>query len=256
VPNAAKHVLVTGASSGIGAAVALRLAAPRAQLTLLGRDRRRLTRVARAAQAAGAGARIFTVDLAHPARVARAAARIAAQLPRLDALVHAAGLFAGGRVLDPEERSLRAMLQVNALAALSVTRALAPLLERSHGTVVFINSAGVLRPPLPVTARYIAAKHLLLGLTESMREELNPRGIRVTSIYPARTATPMQAALLALEGRRNQPLRLLEPADVAELIACAIGLPPHAQVVDLVVRPMGPLARPAGGARGSARARR
>ncbi len=254
MPQVSKHVLVTGASSGIGAAVAARFAAQGAVLTLLGRDRTRLARVAQAARAtAGSSARVFAADFAHPARLERAMRRIAAQLPRLDALVHAAGVFVGGSVLDAEERAFRAMLQVNAHAALAISRALVPLLEASRGTIVFINTAGVQRPPLPLTARYIAGKHLLLGYSEALREELNPLGIRVTCVYPARTATPMQETLQRLEGRRYDPQGLLQPEDVAELIAGAVNLAPRAQVVDLIVRPMPPAAPPRAGSRRGAR---
>jgi short-subunit dehydrogenase len=256
VPQVSKHVLVTGASSGIGAAVAARFAAQGAVLTLLGRDRTRLARVGQAARdSAGSSARVFAVDFAHPAPLARAIARIAAQLPRLDALVHAAGVFVGGSVLEAEQRSFQSMLQVNAHAALAISRALVPLLEASRGTIVFINTAGVQRPPLPITARYIAAKHLLLGYSEALREELNPRGIRVTCIYPARTATPMQETLQTLEGRRYRPDGLLQPEDVAELIAAAVNLAPGAQVVDLIVRPMPPVAPTPAGSRSGARRR-
>ncbi|HLY52059.1 MAG TPA: SDR family NAD(P)-dependent oxidoreductase [Steroidobacteraceae bacterium] len=258
MPKLVAQVLVTGASSGIGAAVAIRLAAQGAAVTLLGRDRARLARTARLARAAGAvAARCITVDLAYPARIERVMARLRGELAHLDALVHAAGVFLGGSVLDPEQRSFHTMLQVNAHATLAITRALVPLLEARRGTVVFINSAGVQRPPLPLTARYIAGKHLLLGITEALREELNPRGIRVTSIYPARTATPMQQALQRLEGRVYQTQALLQPDDVAGLIACAVNLPPHVQLVDLLVRPMSAPVPTAGAARRrSVRARR
>jgi short-subunit dehydrogenase len=233
------EVLVTGASSGIGAAVAARFAAQGASLTLLGRDRARLERSAARALdgAARASVRTVRLDLARPRGLEGALRRLAARLPRLDALVHAAGVFVGGPVLAAR-RPFHDMLQVNAYAALTVTRALLPALERARGTVVFINSAGVLRPPLPLTAQYIAAKHLLSGITEALREELNPRGVRVTNILPARTATPMQESLQALEGRSYDPEVLLQPEDVAELIACAVNLPGRAQVVDLVARPM------------------
>lgn len=238
-PGAPKHVLVTGASSGIGAAVAERFGAQGAVLTLLGRDRERLGRLAE--KIGRARTRVFAVDFTRPAHLTRVLARIAAQLPRLDALVHAAGMFVGGSALEGERPSFESMLQVNASAALEITRALVHPLERGGGIVVFINTAGVQRPPLPHTARYIASKHLLLGLTEALREELNPRGVRVTSIFPARTATPMQEQIQSLEGRRYRPQALLQPTDVAELIACAANLPPHAQVIDLVVRPLSPV---------------
>jgi NADP-dependent 3-hydroxy acid dehydrogenase YdfG len=230
-----KSVLVTGASSGIGAAVAERFAAQGASLTLLGRDSRKLRAVADA-MAGCASVQTCAVDFSRRRVVAREVERIAARLPSLDALVHAAGVFVGGSVLSGDERSLDAMLEVNVHAALSITRILLPLLERSLGTVVFINSSGVLQPQR-ITSLYMAGKHALKGLTDALREEVSPRGVRVTSIYPGRTATPMQRHLHDLEKRQYRPEALLQPADVAELVACAVNLPKSAELVDAIVRP-------------------
>jgi NADP-dependent 3-hydroxy acid dehydrogenase YdfG len=231
-----KSVLVTGASSGIGAAVAARFARDGATLALLGRRKETLRRVAETLDARAA-VQTFVVDLACAATLDGAIRKIAGQLPALDAVVHAAGTFTAGSALDDSPQTLNEMLQVNVHAPMAVTRGLLPLLERSRGTLVFINSNGVQRPQR-LTGQYIACKHALRALTDSLRVELNPRGIRVTTIYPGRTATPMQRSLHEIEGQPYRPERLLQPADIAELVACAVNLPLSAELVDLFVRPM------------------
>jgi short-subunit dehydrogenase len=177
------------------------------------------------------------VDLSEAELLPQRMRGIARSLSRLDAIVHAAGYFIGGSVLQEDRPAIEQMLQVNVHAPLTITRALLPLLERSRGTLVFINSSGVHRPQR-ITANYMACKHALRSLTDSLREELNPRGVRVTTIFPGRTATPMQQALHTVEGRPYHPETLLQPEDVAEAIANAIALAPSAELVDVLVRPM------------------
>jgi NADP-dependent 3-hydroxy acid dehydrogenase YdfG len=230
-----KQVLVTGASSGIGAAVAARFAREGAALTLLGRDAQRLRDVAASLESA-ARVQTFTVELSQVASIPDAIREIAAGLPHLDALVHAAGTFTKGSALDDSQALLEKMMQVNVYAPLVLTRELLPALERGRGTIVFINSTGVQRPQ-GITGQYIACKHALRALADSLREEINPRGVRVTTIFPGRTATPMQRSLLEMEGQPYAPENLLQPADVAELAAAAVNLPPSAEVTELFVRP-------------------
>lgn len=231
-----KRALITGATSGIGAAIAARLAREGFALVMLGRDKQRLARL-RTSLASQETAETELVDLARPDRLARTMQKLAKRLPTLDAIVHAAGLFVGGSALETDREDLEQMLQVNVHAPMAITRALLPSLERARGTLVFINSSGVLRPQRQ-TASYMACKHALRALTDSLREEVNTRGVRVTTIYPGRTATRMQRALHGIEGRPYRPELLLQPQDIAELAACAIRLQPGAEIVDVLVRPM------------------
>jgi NADP-dependent 3-hydroxy acid dehydrogenase YdfG len=231
-----RQMLVTGASSGIGAAVAARLAREGAALTLLGRDAKKLRGVAESLDTC-ADVRTFVVDLARADSIPEAVRRIAAELPRLDALVHAAGTFTRGTALEDSQPLLEEMMQIHVYAPIAMTRELLPMLERSgRGTIVFINSTGVQRPQL-IGAQYIACKHALHSLADSLRDEINSRGVRVTTIFPGRTATPMQRSIHQMEGRPYEPERLLQPSDIAELVACAINLPQRAELTDLFVRP-------------------
>jgi NADP-dependent 3-hydroxy acid dehydrogenase YdfG len=237
-----KHVLVTGASSGIGAAVAARFAREGAALTLLGRHAQKLQAVAESLDARADMATV-ALDLTRAESISESVGRIAERLSRLDALVHAAGVLMRGTPLDDSQERFEEMMQVNVYAPMAVTRQLLPLLERAKGTIVFINSTGVQRPQR-LTAQYIACKHALRSLADSLREELNARGIRVVTIFPGRTATPMQRSVHQMEGRPYQPENLLQPADIAELVACAVNLPARVELTDLFVRPRQSLATP------------
>jgi len=232
--NGSRIALVTGASSGIGAAVAERFARDGMGLVLLGRDVAKLRGVG-ARLSAMVRVRTCSVDFSRPKRLLRTVESLG--LDRLDALVHAAGMLVGGSLMGSGESRLSEMMSVNVQAAMMITRALLPALEQAGGTTVFINSSGVLRPQ-PMTGEYIATKHALRGLTDALRDEVNKRGVRVTSIYPGRTATPMQIAVHAAEGIQYHPEYLLQPADVAELVTCAVNLPRSAELLDVFIRPM------------------
>lgn len=224
--------MVSGASGGIGRAVALALAeAGVARLVLLGRDPARLAKLAVEVAAAGAVADAETPDLAE------------GELPRfpdrLDLLVHAIGAHGRAPVSGTDALTADLMWSVNARAPLLLTRAALPALEAAAGTVVFVNSTQGLAAS-GTAAAYAASKHALRAIADSLRIEAGPRGVRVTSLFPGRTDTPMQRALLAQEGRTPDPARLLAPEDVASMVLAVAALPHRAEVTELVLRPTRP----------------
>ena len=109
--------------------------------------------------------------------------------------------------------------------------------ERLRGQIVNIGSMSGVNPA-PFGEVYSASKHALRAFTDSLRAEVNPSGVRVLSVYPGRTATPMQESIFAAEGRSYDPSRLLQPADVAEMVLAALCLPRTAEVTDLHIRPL------------------
>lgn len=229
-PLAGATVMVAGASGGIGRAIALAAASAGAtRLLLVGRDAARLAHVALAVTQAGAVADAESVDLGSGALP---------RLPdRLDLLVHAAGAHGLGPLATTDAAMAQRLWSVNALAPLLLTRAAAAALEAASGQVVFINSSQGLGAGRHAAA-YAASKHALRAIADSARLELNPRGVRVTSIYPGRTDTPMQRALLAMEGRRPDPARLLRAEDVAAMVIAAASLPRTAEVTEVALRPL------------------
>ncbi|WP_240137250.1 SDR family oxidoreductase [Streptomyces sp. MUM 178J] len=226
----ATHV-ITGAGSGIGAAVARRLDERGDDLVLLARD------AGRAKDLAGQfpGARTLVADLAEPDRISWAFGH--QTMPeRIDSLVHSAGVLDLGTVGELGCKTWRQQLNVNLIAPAELTRLFLPQLRAARGHAVFVNSGSGLNAHAGWSA-YAASKHGLKALADSLRQEEHGNGVRVTSVYPGRTASPMQAKVHAQEGKEYEPSRWIDPESVATAILTAIDLPRDAEINDLTVRP-------------------
>jgi NAD(P)-dependent dehydrogenase (short-subunit alcohol dehydrogenase family) len=233
--RASRAVVVTGASSGIGRAIALALAEPEASLWLCGRRRDALDETAAAVRAAGAEPRPLCGDLGSEADIG-ALCEAVSGAGRLDVLVHAAALAALGDVHTQPVADLDAQLQVNLRAPYLLTQRLLPLLRDAGGDIVFVNSSAALHPGAGAAA-YAVTKAGLRALADSVRQEVNAAGVRVMSVFPGRTATPMQAAIHSHEGREYRAERLMQPSDVASMVAAAVRLPRTAEVMEISMRP-------------------
>jgi NAD(P)-dependent dehydrogenase (short-subunit alcohol dehydrogenase family) len=124
---------------------------------------------------------------------------------------------------------------VNLRAPYLLTQSLLPMLRTGQGQVVFINSLVGLNAK-GASGQYSATKHALKGLADSLREEVNPRGLRVLSVFLGRTASPMQAAVHQMEGRTYKPELLVRPEDVADLVSSALSLARTAEVTEITIR--------------------
>ncbi|MFE7570536.1 SDR family oxidoreductase [Streptomyces sp. NPDC057539] len=223
--------LITGAGSGIGAAVARRLHERGDDLILFARDAGRAGELA----SAFPGARTLVGDLANPDRLSWALAQ--QSLPdRLDSLLHIAGVVDLGAVGDLTPKTWHHQLNVNLVAPAELTRHLLPQLRVSHGQVIFVNSGAGLSAHAEWGA-YAASKHGLKALADALREEERANGLRVTSVYPGRTASPMQAKIHQQEGKEYDATRWIDPGSVASTILAALDLPRDARIDDVTVRP-------------------
>jgi len=213
-----ERILVTGASRGIGRAVAERLAEPGREILLHGRDTNALAEVRDEVVRRGAGARVHTADLAIAEEVLGLAA--AAGGGPLHALVN----NAGGAVVKPvAEISLaewEESLAVNLTAPFLLVQALLPRLAAGGAVVNLLSIAA--RRPFAGWSAYCAAKAALDGFARALREEVRPRGIRVINVYPAATRTALWDTV-AGSWRRD---RMLAPEEVAEAVAYALSRPP------------------------------
>ena len=223
--------LITGAGSGIGAAVAARLAARGEDLWLLARD------AARAAQLRGRcpGANTLIGDLAVPDRLSWALGQ-QPQPVELHSLLHIAGVVQLGPVGDLTTKVWNQTLAVNLVAPAELTRLFLPTLRVSRGHVVFVNSGAGQRADAD-WGTYAASKHGLRALADSLRAEEQPNGVRVTTVYPGRTATAMQQKVRAQEGLPYDPDAYIDPESVATALVTALDLPRDANITDLTVRP-------------------
>ncbi|MFF2504605.1 SDR family oxidoreductase [Streptomyces sp. NPDC058067] len=226
----ATHV-ITGAGSGIGAAVARRLHARGDELVLHARDAARAKQLA--AQFPGSGTLVG--DLADPDKLSWAFSH--QSLPdRVDSLLHIAGVVDLGPVGDLTPKSWRHQLNVNLISPAELTRHFLPQLRLSKGHVIFVNSGAGLSAHADWSA-YAASKHGLKALADSLRQEEHGNGVRVTSVYPGRTASAMQVKVHQQEGKPYDAARWIDPESVATTIVMALDLPRDAEINDLTVRP-------------------
>jgi NAD(P)-dependent dehydrogenase (short-subunit alcohol dehydrogenase family) len=223
--------LVAGASGGIGRAIAFDLLGAGAEVFMLGRSMTRLVQPAPPENIRGK-CHFVAADLTDDRAIERIVAEISPR-GRLDVLVLSSGIY---------ERSREAAVFVRQIAAnlvgpYALIQQLLPLLIEAKGQVVFINSTQGLKAAAGV-GQYAATKHALKAVADSLRDEVNASGVRVASIFLGRTATEMQRAIFAAEGRPYPPERLIQPADVAELVLSLLRLPRTSEVTDIVLRPM------------------
>ena len=210
----AKHVLITGASSGIGRALALRHAQDGARLSLFGRDAARLELPAQACRDKGADVASFVVDVQNRAGMAKAMADALALAP-LDIVYANAGVATGlstGQILEDPE-AVRATLAINVIGVLNtVEPAIPAMTKRGSGAIAIVGSMAGVRG-LPFSPAYCASKAAVYSYAESLRGVLAPHGVDVCMIVPGFVATPMAAAT-----KSWQPGKISD-AEAAEIIA-------------------------------------
>ncbi|NHN55131.1 SDR family oxidoreductase [Calidifontibacter sp. DB0510] len=226
-------VLITGATRGIGRAIADALADDH-HLLIGGRSAADVDAVCRALPSAAP----FVADIADEASTE--AAVQAAGLERLDGLVHSAGVSGGWTTPESTREIWRKMLEINVIAVSDLTRLLLEPLRAAQGTVVMINSGSGL-VARGKGGHYPASKFALTALTDVLREELRPDGIRVCSVHPGRVDTDMQRELVASENRPYDPQEFLRPESVATAVRTALTASPDATYETISIRP-GPFA--------------
>ncbi|MGX1881418.1 SDR family oxidoreductase [Streptomyces sp. NPDC055287] len=226
----ATHV-ITGAGSGIGAAVARRLHERGDDVVLMARDAGRAKQLAEGFP----GARTLVGDLANPDRLSWAFSH--QPMPeRVDSLLHIAGVVDLGRIGDLGTKTWHNQLNVNLVSPAELTRLFLPQLRQDNGHVVFVNSGAGLAAHAE-WGPYAASKHGLKALADSLRQEEHANGVRVTSVYPGRTASAMQEKVHQQEGKEYDPSRWIDPESVATTILMTLDLPRDAEVNDITVRP-------------------
>jgi short-subunit dehydrogenase len=223
--------LITGAGSGIGAAVARELHARGDELVLLARTEPRAHELRQAYD----GARVVVADLADPAHLERALAGVNLP-PRLDSLLHIAGVVDLNPVADLPYSEIRAQLDVNLVSPMVLTRACLPALRAAHGLVLVVNSGAGLSANATWSA-YAASKFGVRAFADALRAEEQPHGVRVTSVYPSRTATPMQEKVHEQEGADYDSERWIQPESVAATILHVLDLPRDAAVPEITIKP-------------------
>lgn len=230
--------VVTGASSGIGAATAVALGAAGYEVVLGARRVDKLTDVAHRIGDAGGSARVVELDVTDQASVDA----LAAAVPQCDVLVNNAGGALGMESVEGAvEDKWRWMYEVNVLGTLRVTRALLPALKVAKGAVITIGSIAA-RQNYPGGAGYNAAKHGERALTEVLRQEIAVDGVRVTEIDPGRVHTDF--SLVRFDGDADKAnavydgVKSLTAEDVADVITFVATRPAHVNIDFLQITPI------------------
>jgi NADP-dependent 3-hydroxy acid dehydrogenase YdfG len=228
--------VITGASSGIGKAIAHALAAKGATVCAIGRD---LDRLQAAAAELPDRSHIFNyqADLQVDVDLHRLVATIAKERERVDFLIHSAGIILLGNVETASVEDFDRQYQLNVRAPYLLTQQLLPLIRTCRGQIAFMNSS-VCHAARPGIGQYTATKLGLKAISDCLRSEVNADGIRVMSFYLGRTSSPMQAELHRLEGREYLPDLLIQPEDVAETLLQSLTISQTAEITDVNIRPM------------------
>ena len=216
-----KVALVTGAGKGIGRAVALALAAEGVNVGLLARTDSDLQSLAAEIATHGVKTCSVVADVADRAAMEAAAAQIAQELGPVDILINNAGIGHFAKFMEMEPAQWEHIIQVNLMGTYYATRAVLPdMIARQTGDIINISSTAGQRGAAGTSA-YSASKFAVLGLTESLMQEVRKHNIRVSALTPSTVATP-----LALENKLTDgnPEKVMQPEDLAEFIVAQLKL--------------------------------
>ncbi len=223
--------LVTGASRGIGAAVAQRLASLGWPVMLLGRDPEALAAAAKACEEHGNPVQWLAGDLADDGFMREAVARTQAELGTVDVLVNNAGVAVMQPVQKADLAAWRHLMKINYDCAVFLANAVLPsMLERETGAIINISSISG-RNTGAGSAAYSASKHALNGFSGCLFEDVREHGVRVSSVMPGFVATDLT------QGLGLEESRMIRASDVADCVEFILATSPHCCPTEIVLRP-------------------
>ncbi|MFZ0920678.1 MAG: SDR family NAD(P)-dependent oxidoreductase [Candidatus Dormiibacterota bacterium] len=238
--------LITGASSGIGAATAVSLAGLGAKVALVARRTDRLNEVAARLRADGATALVITADVTMQSEADKAVAEAVSELGRLDVLVNNAGVMLLGPVIDAPVEEWERMVQINLLGLLYCTHAALPYLLRAaedsaRRVADLVNISSVAgRETRNGSGVYNATKHGVGAFSDALRKEITTRHVRVSLIEPGAVDTELASHNRPeiLAGLRQRfAIERLRAEDIADAIAYVVSRPRHVAINEVLVRP-------------------
>lgn len=230
-----KHAIITGASKGIGKAVAEKLAEEGFDIAICARTAEDLAVAKKAIEAKRAGVKVLAevVDMGEKAQVLAYGKKVLETFNAApDILVNNAGIFVPGAVHEEEEGHLEKMMAVNLYSAYHLTRFLLPAMKERRSGHIFNLCSTASHKAYPNGGSYSITKFALLGFSQNLREEMKPFSVKVTSVSPGPTLTA------SWQGYDGPADRLMEPGDVASMIWAAYTLSKQAVVEDILMRPM------------------
>jgi len=237
-----KIAIVTGASSGIGAATAELLAREGALVAVVARRADRLQGLVSRIEAAGGRAAAFPADVAREPEANKVAADIMSHYGRADILVNSAGIVRPGNVETGDPAHWRESIEINLLAAMYLSRAVLPgMRSRGEGHIVNVSSTAG-RIIGSGHSAYVASKHAVNAFSEAMRQEVAPLGIRVTIVEPGATETEVFASIPDAAARETMNKHItkqgnMRAEDVANAILFALKQPANVNIREIWLAP-------------------
>lgn len=218
-----KNALITGAGKGIGRAVAIALAKEGVNLGLIARTESDLKDLAQELQSEyGIKVSIAPADISNSAEAEASAAKIKQDLGSVDILINNAGIAKFGTLLEMDPEEWKRILDVNVIGTYNVTRAVLPdLVAQNSGDIINVASTAGERG-FATGSAYCASKFALMGMTESLAQEVRKHNIRVTALTPSTVNTDLASNAGLKIGDED---RMMQPEDVADLVLAALKLP-------------------------------
>ena len=217
-----KVAFVTGAGRGIGKAIAIGLAKEGVNVGLLARTEEALKEVANEIEALGVKVAYATADVSSLEQVEQAVGKIANEIGTADILINNAGIGGFMKLLDMDPEQWKNIIDVNLMGTYYVTRTVLPqLIEKNSGDIINISSTSGLNGA-PGSSAYSASKFGVIGLTESLAQEVRRNNIRVTALTPSTVATDLVANTSLIDDDKIE--QYMHPEDLAEIIVSQLKL--------------------------------
>ncbi len=234
-PLAGKVAIITGASSGIGAATARALAEQGCKVTLAARSADRLRALA---EELGSSALAVTTDVTVAADVERMVAGTLGRFGRVDVLFANAGLYIPGQIAEGDPAAWAKLVDVNVTGVMRCVHAVLPAMRAQHSGDILVTSSISGFIDIQWEPVYSASKHAIQGFVHTLRRQVAPDGIRVGAIAPGMVANELWGITEPGEiERRVQERACLRSEDVAEVVVFMLSQPPHVTIRDLVMLP-------------------
>ena len=228
------NAVITGASKGIGRAVAIKLASEGFNVAICARNAATLEQTAGEIRAHNPAIQVLAIptDMGRKEDVLAFAGKVKTTFNTIDILVNNAGVFVPGALAEQEEDLLENMMAANVYSAYHLTRQLLPGMKAVRKGHIFNMCSTASYTSYPNGGAYSITKFALLGFSRNLREELKPHNVKVTSLSPGPTLTA------SWDGFDAPPRRMMEPEDVASLLWAAYTLSEQAVVEEVLMRPM------------------
>jgi len=216
-----KNAFITGAGKGIGKAVAIALAKEGVNVILVSRTQTDIDQLAAETNKLGVKSLALSADVSDINSINSAVEKALGEFKHIDILINSAGIASFGKFLELEPSEFEKIIQVNLMGTYYTTRAIIPnMIERQTGDIINISSTAGLNGNA-LTSAYSASKFAVLGLTDSLMQEMRKHNIRVTALTPSTVATDMAKDLKLTDGN---PEKVMQSEDMADLIIAQLKL--------------------------------